>query len=284
MTSRKQTEANKRNAKEWSTGPKTKEGKDRARQNARKHGLTARAVVLSDEESKAYEEQSKSLHDELKPVGSIESWCVNNIAQCMWMMTVADGMRIEIFEDLRRRVLETATLESMSNDVQNLDDVHGYYSGMIAFLRTKEMELAREAEAKGKKNELPTLPLSAMVLDPELLGLRLQAQQGNRAARSARATMMAIDGVPLSETFLLDSMNGNSLEKTERYSTMWMNESDVWIRSQAACGTGSATCQRGAERPTVGKSVTGSWSVAPLQACPVPAHGVLMAASRLMAS
>ena len=39
--------ANRRNARK-STGPKTPEGKARARQNALKHGLLAREVVVSD--------------------------------------------------------------------------------------------------------------------------------------------------------------------------------------------------------------------------------------------
>lgn len=57
MTSLKQIEANRRNARA-STGPKSSEGKARSRRNALRHGLTAETVidVLEDpDDYKAFE-------------------------------------------------------------------------------------------------------------------------------------------------------------------------------------------------------------------------------------
>ena len=53
MASKKQIEANRRNAKK-STGPKTEEGKAKSSTNARKHGLTSRQVWLSDEDEERF--------------------------------------------------------------------------------------------------------------------------------------------------------------------------------------------------------------------------------------
>ena len=48
MTSQKQIEANRRNAKQ-STGPRTTAGKQRTSQNALKHGLSAEQSVILGE-------------------------------------------------------------------------------------------------------------------------------------------------------------------------------------------------------------------------------------------
>ena len=53
MTSKKQIEANRRNAKK-STGPKTEEGKAKSSMNALKHGLTSQRVWLNEEEKKDF--------------------------------------------------------------------------------------------------------------------------------------------------------------------------------------------------------------------------------------
>ena len=55
MTSDKQADANRRNARK-STGPKTPEGKAAVRLNALKHGLLANDVLLPGEDESALEE------------------------------------------------------------------------------------------------------------------------------------------------------------------------------------------------------------------------------------
>jgi hypothetical protein len=53
MTSFRQTEANRRNARK-STGPTTEEGKQRSRCNAVRHGLTAETVIGALEDAEDY--------------------------------------------------------------------------------------------------------------------------------------------------------------------------------------------------------------------------------------
>jgi len=50
-----QLRANRANAQK-STGPRTEEGKARARFNARRHGLTGQFYCMSDEDEKAYKD------------------------------------------------------------------------------------------------------------------------------------------------------------------------------------------------------------------------------------
>ena len=53
MTSFRQIEANRRNARQ-STGPKTPGGKQRSRRNAMRHGLTAETVIGALEHADDY--------------------------------------------------------------------------------------------------------------------------------------------------------------------------------------------------------------------------------------
>ena len=68
MTSDKQTRANRRNAL-MSTGPKTPEGKDVARQNALRHGLLSAEMLVPGEDEAAPKELNERLRNELRPSG-----------------------------------------------------------------------------------------------------------------------------------------------------------------------------------------------------------------------
>ena len=68
--SEKQLKANRANAKK-STGPKSRRGKEISSQNAVKHGVYAKAVVIDSpsykEDQGAYEALVESLHKEFEP-------------------------------------------------------------------------------------------------------------------------------------------------------------------------------------------------------------------------
>src|SRR5256885_2430441 len=83
MTSFKQIEANRRNARR-STGPITEEGKLRSRRNAVRHGLTAETVIgaLEDaEDYKAFEAAVIADHDAQSVV---ERELVLRLASLLW--------------------------------------------------------------------------------------------------------------------------------------------------------------------------------------------------------
>lgn len=87
QTSLKQIEANRRNS-EKTTGPKTEAGKRASSQNAHKHGLASKQIVIQSatysEDPVEYELLLESLHEELKPVGKLEEHLVTKIANCIW--------------------------------------------------------------------------------------------------------------------------------------------------------------------------------------------------------
>ena len=85
MTSEKQAEANRRNARK-STGPNTQEGKDAVRLNALKHGLLSQEVLLPGEDEAALRELSERVSSELRPVGELEDLLAEQIIAAFWRL------------------------------------------------------------------------------------------------------------------------------------------------------------------------------------------------------
>ena len=71
--------ANRRNA-QFSTGPRTEEGKARARANAVKHGLTGKGIALPTESVAAVEGLFDALTDELAPQTLIATFLTHQMA------------------------------------------------------------------------------------------------------------------------------------------------------------------------------------------------------------
>jgi hypothetical protein len=85
MTSDKQNEANRRNARK-STGPKTPESKARVRLNTLKHGLLSREILLPGEDEEALRALDERLRTELRPVGELEDLLVDRIVEVVWRL------------------------------------------------------------------------------------------------------------------------------------------------------------------------------------------------------
>jgi len=79
-----------------STGPRTPEGKAISSQNALKHGLNARDVVLKDDQER--EEFAKLLADlaaELNPDGVLETLLFNRLLRASWDLRRVERMEVE---------------------------------------------------------------------------------------------------------------------------------------------------------------------------------------------
>jgi hypothetical protein len=68
------------------TGPKTPEGKKRSSQNATRHGLAGRVVVLPTEDMNQYHQFSKEMIDSLNPANAHEREIAQNIADGYWRL------------------------------------------------------------------------------------------------------------------------------------------------------------------------------------------------------
>src|SRR4051812_41959369 len=113
--SNRQLEANRSNAAK-STGPRTESGKAASSHNATTHGFTATTVVLSTEDHSLFDQPRQQLHEELHPVGLIETDLVDEIATARWRQR-----RCVIFESaqLDHKIRDRA--ESLGDKVRSLD-------------------------------------------------------------------------------------------------------------------------------------------------------------------
>jgi hypothetical protein len=75
--------ANAANA-QHSTGPRTSEGKSRSSQNASKHGLTAREVIIAPGEQEIFDNLLADLEADVKPQGAIQQTLFNELAATAW--------------------------------------------------------------------------------------------------------------------------------------------------------------------------------------------------------
>ncbi len=96
VTTDRKLVANRRNALR-STGPRTAEGKRRASQNARTHGLLAKELVVDGEDAAALDALAGSIRDALLPEGELEAALVDRIVAALWRLRRCGRVETAIF-------------------------------------------------------------------------------------------------------------------------------------------------------------------------------------------
>ena len=106
MTTLKQVEANRRNARH-STGPVTERGKQRSRCNAVRHGLTAETVIGALEDADDYKAFEAAVIADYDAQTAVERELVLRLASLLWRIRRATSMETGLFEIEARHLLET---------------------------------------------------------------------------------------------------------------------------------------------------------------------------------
>lgn len=83
MSTPAQAAANQANA-QYSTGPRTAEGKARVAGNALRHGLTAKYLVIRDGEHDEFAALQQALLDDLDPQGAVENLIFHELLHAAW--------------------------------------------------------------------------------------------------------------------------------------------------------------------------------------------------------
>jgi hypothetical protein len=112
MATPRQIEANRRNAQK-STGPRTKQGKERSRFNGVKHGMTATFDILPGEDAEAYGERLDAFMADLKPRDAFERELVERIVRASWLLDRDELAHVVRLTDI---ILEAARGETAPDE------------------------------------------------------------------------------------------------------------------------------------------------------------------------
>ena len=108
------------------SGPRTKEGKAKSRQNALKHGIFSDIVVLEGESRAEFDSLLLGLRNDIQPEGTLEAFLVEKLAAIIWRLRrqmIADGAQtlkgggLVEFE----RIVGAADLDLLLRFESNLD-------------------------------------------------------------------------------------------------------------------------------------------------------------------
>src|SRR5215207_5066028 len=105
MTSSRQIDANRRNAK-LSTGPVTDEGKQRSRRNAIRHGLTAETVIGALEDAEDYTAFEMVVTADFDATSAVERELVLRLASLLWRLRRATAIESGLFKIQAHRILQ----------------------------------------------------------------------------------------------------------------------------------------------------------------------------------
>ena len=119
MTSYRQIEANRRNALK-STGPRTEAGKQAARCNAVRHGLTAETVIGALEDAEDYRAFEAAVMADYDAQSAVERELVLRLASLLWRLRRATAMETGLFEIQAGHLLEYRQARQLTTDSRDV--------------------------------------------------------------------------------------------------------------------------------------------------------------------
>ena len=113
MATPAQIAANQANA-QLSTGPSTPEGKARVSRNALRHGLTAKHLVVREDEQAEFDALESALAAEIHPQGALETLTFHELLHAAWNLArfrrieaeVSCGSPMDLYDPDTSRVLD----------------------------------------------------------------------------------------------------------------------------------------------------------------------------------
>jgi hypothetical protein len=129
MTSSRQIDANRRNAK-LSTGPVTDEGKQHSRRNAIRHGLTAETVIGALEDAEDYAAFEMAVTADFDATSAVERELVLRLASLLWRLRRATAIESGLFRIQALHLLKFRRTRRAHHERQKIID--SLYDGAVA--------------------------------------------------------------------------------------------------------------------------------------------------------
>ena len=183
-----QVAANRNNSKH-SSGPNSGRGKHRSSQNAMRHGLTGRVVVLPEEDMEAFKAFSKEIVESLNAGSPMERQCAQTIADSQWRLN-----RARTFED---GMIAMGHFEEAGNFTAENPSIHAALTAAKVFRdRSKDfVNLALYEQRIGKAQKEAFRQLYDLqdrrktTLQPEEVKVEARIEQAQPPVRTAAATV-----------------------------------------------------------------------------------------------
>ena len=120
------------------TGPRTARGKAASSQNARKHGLRSKDVVIVGEDPKELEELLGDLREDLTPVGALEEELVEHVANAHWRLRRARRIEAGMYADHmdRKADIRRRTEEAIGYAPNDYTTVSSTYASVVGLIDT----------------------------------------------------------------------------------------------------------------------------------------------------
>ena len=123
-----------------SQGPVTAEGKQKSSQNAVKHGLSARTIVLCNEDHALFEQLEQDYIGSLTPTTALELHIVQRIAEAHWRMRRAWAVETALTDRSNPRLDDDLRTAKAQEQVEK--QIESVRRAVVGFERTQDSDLA----------------------------------------------------------------------------------------------------------------------------------------------
>ena len=174
MTSDKQLKANRYNSTK-STGPRSQAGKARSRLNSRRHGLTAKTLIIVGENAEDFDQLRAELFEEYDPRSALQIELVERLSGILWRLRRVPIFEAAILGALHAQADEEKLWSEMGNHSDEEEDEEKADRGASVHLGVAFMKDGWN-DALGKLARHETTLMNALAKTLQML-LLLQQQQ-----------------------------------------------------------------------------------------------------------